>query len=82
MVGGGWGPTFWFFNSLENNMEYSLGIYKYISKRNSCRTKVLWVLKFGEVFESWNPRAQKPIGSREQCAHKPIQQESSVLINQ
>ena len=30
----------------------------------------------------WNPRAQKPIGSREQCAHKPIQLESSVLINQ
>ena len=33
-------------------------------------------------WRSWNPRAQKPIGSREQCAHKPIQQESSVLINQ
>ena len=27
MVGGGWGPTFLFFKSLDNNMVYSLGIY-------------------------------------------------------
>ena len=26
----GWGPTFWFFKSLEYNMVYSLGIYIYL----------------------------------------------------
>ena len=30
MVGGGWGPTFWFSKSLDNNMVYTLGIYVYI----------------------------------------------------
>ena len=50
MVGGGWGLTFWFFKSLENNMVYTLGIDVYVYKRNRCRTKVLWVLKFSEVL--------------------------------
>ena len=49
MVDGGWCPTFWFFKSLENIMVYSLGIYIFLHKRNRCRTKVLWVLKCGEV---------------------------------
>ena len=47
---GGWCPTFCVFKSLENNMAYTLGIYIYRGKRNLCRTKVLWVLKFGEVL--------------------------------
>ena len=53
MVDGGWGPTFWSFKSLDNNTKYSLGIdiYIYMCKRNLCRTKLLWVLKFGEVGE-------------------------------
>ena len=54
MVNGGWGPTFWFFKSLDNNMVYSLGIDIYMCKRNPCRTKVLWVLKFGEVGDRTN----------------------------
>ena len=50
MVDGGWGlPTFWFFKSLDNTMVNSLGIYIFVHKRNRCRTKVLWVLKFEEV---------------------------------
>ena len=49
-VGGGWVlPTFWFFKSLDNTMVNSLGIYIFVHKRNRCRTKVLWVLKFEEV---------------------------------
>ena len=48
-VGGGRWATFWFFKSLDNNMIYSSGIYIFVYKRNPCRTKVLWVLKFGEV---------------------------------
>ena len=31
-------------------MVYTLGIYIYRGKRNLGRTKVLWVLKFGEVL--------------------------------
>ena len=27
MVGGGWGPTIWFFKSLDINMVYTLGVY-------------------------------------------------------
>ena len=27
IVDGGWGPTFWFFKSLDNNMVNTLGIY-------------------------------------------------------
>ena len=46
--GCGWW-TFFVFKSLDNNMVYSLGIDVYVRKRNPCRTKVLWVLKFGEV---------------------------------
>ena len=30
MVGGGWGPTFWFFKSLNNKMIYTTGLYVYI----------------------------------------------------
>ena len=30
VVGSGWSPTFWFFESLDNNMVYTLGIYVYI----------------------------------------------------
>ena len=44
--GGGWYPTFLLFKSLDNNMVYSLGIDVYVCNRNSCTTKVLWVLKF------------------------------------
>ena len=44
----GW-RTFFVFKSLDNNMIYSSYITMYIYKRNPCRTKVLWVLKFGEV---------------------------------
>ena len=46
--GCGWG-TFFVFKSLDNNMIYSSCIDIYLCKRNLCRTKVLWVLKFGEV---------------------------------
>ena len=49
MVDGGWWPTFWFFKSLDNNMVYSYDIDVYVYKRNRCRTKVLWFLKFFEV---------------------------------
>ena len=48
IAGGGW-LTFFVFKSLDNNTIYSLGVDVYIHKRNLCRTKVLWVLKFGEV---------------------------------
>ena len=48
-MGGGWGPSFWLFKSLGNNMVYSSSIDVYVHTRNHCRTKVLWVLKFGEV---------------------------------
>merc|ERR1712035_98987 len=48
-VDGGWWATFWFFKSLDNIMVNSLGIDIYVCKRNPCKTKVLWVLKFGEV---------------------------------
>ena len=40
---------FLFFKSFDNNMVYTLGTDVYVYKRNRCRTKVLWVLKFGEV---------------------------------
>ena len=53
----GWwvvGPTFCFFKSLDNNMVYSLGLDVYVHKRNRCTTKVLWVLKFGEVGDRTN----------------------------
>ena len=55
MVGGGWAmPTFWFFKSLNNNKEYNLGVDVYLYKKNRCTTKVLWVLKFGEVGHRTN----------------------------
>ena len=28
--GGGWGPTFWFFKSLDIDVVYTLGVYVYI----------------------------------------------------
>ena len=60
VVDGGWCPTFWFFKSLDNNMVYSLGIDIYMCKRNLCRTKVLWVLKFGEVGDRTNKNQNPP----------------------
>ena len=48
VVGGGW-RTFFIFKSLDNNMVYSLGIDVFLCNRKLCRTKVLWVLNFGEV---------------------------------
>ena len=59
--GGGWGATFWFFKSLENNMVYSLGMSIYIGKRNRCKTKVLWVLKYGEVGGRTNENQNPPM---------------------
>ena len=35
-------------------MVYSSDIDIYLCKRNLCRTKVLWVLKFGEVGDRTN----------------------------
>ena len=49
MEDGGWWRTFLFFKFINNNMVYSLDIYVFLCKRNPCRTKVLWVLKCGEV---------------------------------
>ena len=50
MVGGGWGPTFWFFKSLDNNMVYSLGIDIYIcAKGIFAKITIHIFLKFGEV---------------------------------
>ena len=51
----GW-RTFFVFKSLDNNMVYSLGIgiYAFEYKMNLCITKVLWVLKFGEVGDLTN----------------------------
>ena len=52
MVGGGWCPTFLFFKSLVTNLVHSFDIYVLyvnVHKWNRCRTKVVWVLKFGEV---------------------------------
>ena len=40
---GGWGPTFWFFKSLDINIIYSLDSDVDEHKRNRCTTKVLWV---------------------------------------
>ena len=51
-------------------------------RRISAELKSYGFQNLEKSWRSWNPRAQKPIGSREQCAHKPIQLESSVLINQ
>ena len=48
-MGGGRCPTFLFFKSLDNNMNNSQDLDIYLCKRNLCRKKVLWVLKFGEV---------------------------------
>ena len=44
-----WWRTFFLFKFFHNKMIYSSYITMYIYKRNPCRTKVLWVLKFGEV---------------------------------
>ena len=41
-------------------MVYSLGIDIYMCKRNLCRTKVLWVLKFGEVGDRTNKNQNPP----------------------
>merc|ERR1712035_75746 len=60
MVGGGWGPTFLFFKSLYNTTTYSLSIDIYLCQRNLCRTKVLWVLKFGEVGDRTNKNQNPP----------------------
>ena len=71
-------------------MVYSLGIYIYIGKRYLCRTKVLWVLKFGEVLlllplslvvlptylPTYLPRMLRNFFRNQ------YDQESSVLINQ
>ena len=40
-------------------MVNSLGIDIYVCKRNPCKTKVLWVLKFGEVGDltQWKPKS-------------------------
>ena len=36
---GGWGPTFGFFKSLDNNMVYSLGIYPGTIKLSDAKVK-------------------------------------------
>ena len=58
VVGGGWGPTFWFFKSLDNNMVYTLGIYVYIynysdkCRKNSCGFNFFIKLKkFSTIFK-------------------------------
>ena len=72
--GGRW-PTFWFFKSLDNNMVYSLGIY-ICAKGIFTKISIHIFLTFGEVGGSPTSCAQKllqkPIRSRELCAHKPI----------
>ena len=61
MVDGGWVlATFWFFKSLDNTMVNSLGIYIFVHKRNRCRTKVLWVLKFEEVGDLTPWKSKSP----------------------
>ena len=80
MRGGGC-PTFLFFKSLDNNVVYTLGIYIYIyiyllTLSHNCGKK-----SYG-FKNRFLLLLQQPIGSRQQSAHKPIQQESSVLINQ
>merc|ERR1712243_500595 len=59
---GGWAVSnFFFFKSLDNNMVYSLGIYVFVYKRNPCRSKVLWVLKFGEAGDRTNENQNLPM---------------------
>jgi len=54
------GGLFFFFKSFDNNMVYSLDIDIYLCKRYLCRTKVLWVLKFGEVGDRINKNQNPP----------------------
>ena len=56
----GWWRTFLFFKFLNNNMVYSSDICAIVYKRNPCRTKVLWVLKFGEVGDRTNKNQNPP----------------------
>merc|ERR1712035_54759 len=55
------GPTFLFFKSLDNNMIYSSDIDIYLCKRNLCRTKVLWILKFVKVGDRTNKNQNPPM---------------------
>merc|ERR1712035_292502 len=55
------GQTFFVFKSLDNNLVYSSDIDIYLCKRNLCRTKVLWVLKFGEVGDRTNKNQNPPM---------------------
>ena len=54
-------PRFSRFSPMVLNGWYSLGIYIFLHKRNRCRTKVLWVLKCGEVGGRTNENQNPPM---------------------
>merc|ERR1711955_65188 len=58
---GVWVADFFVFKSLDHNMVYSSDIDIYLCKRNLCRTKVLGVLKFGEVGDRTNKNQNPPM---------------------
>ena len=47
--GGGWVATFFVFKILDTNIVFSSDVEVHIRPMNVCRTKVLWVAKYGEV---------------------------------
>ena len=52
-VDGGWGPTFWFFKSLDINMVYSLGIYVCIYSGRSLVVQIASARATGPDLESF-----------------------------
>ena len=52
MVDGGWGPTFWFFKSLDINMLYILCLDVYVYIKKSVHTNFVMELI---LLKSWRP---------------------------